>query len=134
MMIAYIDDHGCVIMSPLNMLPPPPEGDVGKMEEPIQPTAPSLGMMPIPNPFKTLKPRETTQSNLKPQHRNGRLLVGAERNLGVCWSWSKADEADEDILGMKVYAQGLIGSDVLVVLWSSERVLVSLNDVVEGSG
>ncbi|CAE6390945.1 unnamed protein product [Rhizoctonia solani] len=122
-MITYITDHGHAIMSPLNMLPPPPEGDVRNLEEHIQPVVPSLGIMPIPNPFKTLKPRETSQSHSKPQHRNGRLLVGAERNLGVCWNWSEADEADEEILGMRVYAQGLIGSDVLVVLWTSERVL-----------
>ncbi|KAF8713115.1 WD40 repeats protein, partial [Rhizoctonia solani] len=123
-MLAYVNNDGHVVISPLNMLPPPPEDDIRKPEEYTQPVVPSLGMIPIPNPFKTLKPRETTQLHLKPQYRDGRLLVGAERNLGMCLDWSKVDEVGEEILGMRVYAQALIGSDVLIVLWTSERVLV----------
>ncbi|KAF8755220.1 WD40 repeats protein [Rhizoctonia solani] len=97
-MLAYVNNDGHVVISPLNMLPPPPEDDIRKPEEYTQPVVPSLGMIPIPNPFKTLKPRETTQLHLKPQYRDGRLLVGAERNLGMCLDWSKVDEVGEEIL------------------------------------
>ncbi|KAG8733856.1 hypothetical protein FRC11_001394 [Ceratobasidium sp. 423] len=124
LMLAYINDHGSAIMSPLNMLPPPPEGEIEKLEEHNVPPAPSLGIIPIPNPFGAFKPREATQIHVKTQRRNGRVLVGAERTLGPCWDWPEADKADEEILGLRVYAQGLIGSEVLVTIWTSERILV----------
>ncbi|CAE6507831.1 unnamed protein product [Rhizoctonia solani] len=129
LMLAYINDSGYAILSPLNMLPPPPEGELARPEEQHEPpSAPSLGMMPIPNPFKTFKPRETTKPHIKPQRRDGRLLVGAERTLGVCWDWSDVDQADEGIIGMCVHAQGPIGSEILVVMWTSERLLLYIAD------
>ncbi|CAE6464175.1 unnamed protein product [Rhizoctonia solani] len=128
LMLAYINGHGDAIMSPLNMLPPPPEGVIEKLEHNMAPPAPSIGIMPIPNPFGAFKPREAAQIHVKTQHRNGRVLIGAERTLGPCWDWSKADEADEEILGMRVYAQGLIGSEILAAIWTSERALVYKTD------
>ncbi|KAJ1303291.1 hypothetical protein OPQ81_011488 [Rhizoctonia solani] len=125
LMLAYINDHGHAMMTQLNMLPPPPEGDVENLEEHgVTPAVPSLGIIPIPNPFKPFKPRENTPLLAKMQHRSGRLLVGAERILGQCWDWSEADEVDEEIMGMRVYTQGFIGSEILAVIWTSERVLV----------
>lgn len=135
LMLAYINDHGHAVISPLNMLPPPPGGEIGGPEEHnVPPAAPSLGMIPIPNPFKAFKPRETTGIHVKPQRQDGRLLVGAQRTLGPCWDWSEADQADEEISGMKAYAQGLVGSEILVVIWTPERVLVSLDDKVRALG
>ncbi|KAH7337021.1 hypothetical protein B0J17DRAFT_718925 [Rhizoctonia solani] len=125
LMLAYINNRGHAMMCPLNMLPPPPEEEMGKLEEHSKsPPVPTLGTMPIPNPFKAFKPRETTQLHTKLQYRDGRLLLGAERTLGLCWDWPEADKADEEILGMKVYSQGLTGNEVLAVIWTPERVLV----------
>ncbi|KAL5632661.1 hypothetical protein ACGC1H_005568 [Rhizoctonia solani] len=128
LMLAYINDRGYAVISPLNMLPPPPEGEAGGSEEQNVHPAPSLGAIPIPNPFKAFKPRETVQLHVKPQRRYGRLLVGAERTLGPCWDWSEVDQANEEIMGMRVYAQGMIGSEILVVIWTSERLLLHIAD------
>ncbi|KAG8736154.1 hypothetical protein FRC12_017754, partial [Ceratobasidium sp. 428] len=107
------------------MLPPPPEPEAEHLAKP-DPTAPApaIGMIPIPNPFKAFKPRETAKPLTKTQNRDGRLLVGTEKDVGACWNWEVSDEEDETVRGMKVCGEGHADGDKLVLIWSDMRVLV----------
>jgi hypothetical protein len=126
LMFTYLNERGNVILAPLNMLPPPPEHEPeGGPKPDTAAPAPSIGTMPIPNPFKVFKPRETVKPLAKPQHRDGRLLVGTEKDVGLCWNWTEADEEEEFVKGVKVCGEGQEGGDVLVVVWTTTRVLVS---------
>ncbi|KAF8606800.1 hypothetical protein BDV93DRAFT_326950 [Ceratobasidium sp. AG-I] len=126
LMLSYINGEGHIILAPLNMLPPPPDSEPDTAANPASATAPAptIGAMPIPNPFKAFKPREVVKPVAKPQHRDGRLLVGTEKNLGACWDWTEADEEEEEIVGMKVYGEGPAGGEMLAIVWTSMRVLV----------
>ncbi|KAG8734075.1 hypothetical protein FRC10_011973 [Ceratobasidium sp. 414] len=131
LMFTYLNAQGHVVLAPLNMLPPPPEPEFEHTPKP-EPAAPaqSIGMIPIPNPFKAFKPRETVKSLIKPQNRDGRLLAGTEKDAGMCWNWAEADEGDETVNGMKVCGEGHGGSDVLALIWTDMRVLLR-SDVVK---
>ncbi|KAG8699912.1 hypothetical protein FRC09_006288 [Ceratobasidium sp. 395] len=125
LMFTYLNAQGRVILVPLNMLPPPPEPEAEHLAKP-DPTAPApaIGMIPIPNPFKAFKPRETAKPLTKTQNRDGRLLVGTEKDVGACWHWEVSDEEDETVRGMKVCGEGHTDGDKLVLIWSDMRVLV----------
>lgn len=126
-MLSYINVEGHIVLAPLNMLPPPPdsEPDITVKPIPMAASASTIGAMPIPNPFKAFKPREVVKPVIKPQHRDGRLLVGTEKDLGVCWNWTEADEEEEEIVGLRVCGEGPTGGGLLAVVWTSMRILVS---------
>ncbi|KAG9123091.1 hypothetical protein FRC07_000236 [Ceratobasidium sp. 392] len=117
LMYTYLDSQGHVILTPLNMLPPPPEAEAENIPKPdlVIPTL-TIGMIPIPNPFKTFKPRETVKPFTKLQNRDGRLLVGTEKDAGMCWDWMESDEEDDAVKGMrhavKAYAAELGREDL----------------------
>ncbi|KAG9083216.1 hypothetical protein FS749_006213 [Ceratobasidium sp. UAMH 11750] len=125
LMFTYLSAQGHVVLTPLNMLPPPPEPETEHLPK-LEPTAPapSIGMMPIPNPFKVFKPRETVKSSTKSQNRDGRLLVGTENDAGMCWNWAEADDEGEIVKGMRVCGEGHGDGDVLVLIWTDMRILV----------
>ncbi|KAG9122431.1 hypothetical protein FRC07_001177 [Ceratobasidium sp. 392] len=124
LMYTYLNAQGHVILTPLNMLPPPPEPEAENIlkPDPAIPT-PTIGMIPIPNPFKTFKPRETVKPLTKLQNRDGRLLVGTEKDAGMCWDWAESDEEDEAVKGMRVCGEGHGGGELLVLIWTDLRVL-----------
>lgn len=128
LMYSYINGEGHIVLAPLNMLPPPPDSelDITVKPAPITAPVPTIGTTPIPNPFKAFKPREVVKPIAKPLHRDGRLLVGTEKDLGACWDWAEADEEEEEVVGMRVCGEGLAGGEMLAVIWTSMRVLVSL--------
>ena len=131
LMFSYINGKGHIALAPLNMLPPPPDSELDAAAKPVSATAPTptIGTTPIPNPFKAFKPREVAKPIVEPQRRDGRLLVGTEKNLGACWDWTEADEEEEGVVGMRVYGEGPTGGEMMAVVWTSARVMVSLSFV-----
>ncbi|QRV92544.1 WD40 domain protein [Ceratobasidium sp. AG-Ba] len=124
LMLTYLNAHGHAILAPLNMLPPPPEPEPEQTPKPeAAPGATAIGAIPIPNPFKAFKPRDVAKPLVRPQNRDGRLLFGTEKDLGLCWDWTLADQEDEVVQGMRIYGEGVAGGDVLVLVWTAMRVL-----------